>query len=83
LAEQLVENALKNNFLSKLKNIQEYRRETAIFIDGVVDSRFDFSGIDEQGKRFIMEIKNVPLADYEDITSKERKNKNYDNYDLN
>jgi DNA-binding sugar fermentation-stimulating protein len=43
LAEQLVENALKNNFLSKLKNIQEYRRETAIFIDGVVDSRFDFS----------------------------------------
>ena len=83
LAEQLVENALKNNFLSKLKNIQEYRRETAIFIDGVVDSRFDFSGIDEEGKRFIMEIKNVPLADYEDITSKERKNKNYDNYDVN
>jgi len=83
LAEQLVENALKNNFLSKLKNIQEYRRETAIFIDGVVDSRFDFSGIDEEGKRFIMEIKNVPLADYEDITSKDRKNKNYDNYDVN
>jgi DNA-binding sugar fermentation-stimulating protein len=83
LAEQLVENALKNNFLSKLKNIQEYRRETAIFIDGVVDSRFDFSGIDEQGKRFIMEIKNVPLADYEDITSKDRKMKNYDNYDVN
>jgi DNA-binding sugar fermentation-stimulating protein len=25
-----------------------------------------------------MEVKNVPLADYEDITSKERKNKCYD-----
>ena len=80
LAEQLVENALKNDFLSKLKNIQEYRRETAIFIDGVVDSRFDFSGIDENGMRFIMEVKNVPLADYEDVNVKERKTKNYDNY---
>lgn len=83
LAEQLVENALKNNYLSKLKNIEEYRRETAIFIDGVVDSRFDFSGIDENGQRFIMEIKNVPLADYEDVNVKERKNKNYDSYDVN
>jgi len=83
LAEQLVENALKNDFLSKLKNIQEYRRETAIFIDGVVDSRFDFSGIDENGMRFIMEVKNVPLADYEDVNAKERKTKNYDNYDVN
>jgi len=83
LAEQLVENALKNNYLSKLKNVQEYRRETAIFIDGVVDSRFDFSGIDENGMRFIMEIKNVPLADYEDVNAKERKTKNYDNYDVN
>jgi len=81
LAEQLVENALKNNYLSKLKNVDEYRRETAIFIDGVVDSRFDFSGIDENGMRFIMEVKNVPLADYEDITAKERKNKCYDTWD--
>lgn len=83
LAEQLVENALKNNYLSKLKNVDEYRRETAIFIDGVVDSRFDFSGIDENGMRFIMEVKNVPLADYEDVNAKERKTKNYDNYDVN
>jgi DNA-binding sugar fermentation-stimulating protein len=83
LAEQLVENALKNNYLSKLKNVQEYRRETAMFIDGVVDSRFDFSGIDENGMRFIMEVKNVPLADYEDVNIKERKTKNYDNYDVN
>jgi len=83
LAEQLVENALKNDFLSKLKNIQEYRRETCVFIDGLVDSRFDFSGIDENGMRFIMEVKNVPLADYEDVNVKERKTKNYDNYDVN
>ena len=28
-----------------------------------------------------MEVKNVPLADYEDITAKERKNKCYDTWD--
>jgi DNA-binding sugar fermentation-stimulating protein len=30
-----------------------------------------------------MEVKNVPLADYEDVNVKERKTKNYDNYDVN
>lgn len=78
LAEQLVESALKSNYLSKLQNIQSYRRETAIFVEGKVDSRFDFSGIDENGVPFIMEVKNVPLADYEDITAKDRKGKCYD-----
>jgi DNA-binding sugar fermentation-stimulating protein len=78
LAEELTETALKSNYLSKLQNIQSYRRETAIFVEGKVDSRFDFSGIDENGVPFIMEVKNVPLADYEDITAKDRKGKCYD-----
>jgi DNA-binding sugar fermentation-stimulating protein len=78
LAEELTETALKCNYLSKLQNIQTYRRETAIFVEGKVDSRFDFSGIDENGVPFIMEVKNVPLADYEDITAKDRKGKCYD-----
>jgi len=78
LAEELTETALKSNYLSKLQNIQSYRRETVIFVEGKVDSRFDFSGIDENGVPFIMEVKNVPLADYEDITAKDRKGKCYD-----
>ena len=78
LAEELTETALKSNYLSKLQNIQSYRRETAIFVEGKVDSRFDFSGIDKNGVPFIMEVKNVPLADYEDITAKDRKGKRYD-----
>ena len=78
LAEQLVETALQSNYLSKLQNIQSYKRETSIFVEGKVDSRFDFSGIDENGVPFIMEVKNVPLADYEDITAKDRKGKCYD-----
>jgi len=78
LGEKLVYSAIKNNCLSLLKNIKNLKAETKIFIENYVDSRFDFSGMDENGKKFILEVKNVPLADYEDITSKERKKKNYD-----
>ena len=73
LAEELVESALKNNLLSSLQNVLTYRRETAIYVAGKVDSRFDFTGIDSNDVPFIMEVKNVPLADYEDITAKDRK----------
>ena len=83
LAEDLTENALKLNYLSKLQNVKSFRRETTIFVEGKVDSRFDFSGIDENGIPFIMEVKNVPLADYEDITAKDRKKKCYDDRDVN
>lgn len=83
LAEELTESALKNNMLSKLQNIRKYRKETVIYVPGLVDSRFDFTGIDENGKQFILEVKNVPLADYEDITAKERKKMCYDDRDVN
>jgi DNA-binding sugar fermentation-stimulating protein len=78
LAENLTELALKNNSLHILQNVKRYKRETAIYVEGKVDSRFDFSGVDEKGIPFIMEVKNVPLADYEDITAKERKHKCYE-----
>ena len=77
LAEDLVEQCLNKNYLSKLQNIKAYKRETSIYVEGKVDSRFDFSGIDENGTPFIMEVKNVPLADFEDITAIERKKRNY------
>ena len=77
LAEYLVESALKQNLLSKLPNVRSYRRETVIKVENSIDSRFDFSGIDENGCPFLLEIKNVPLADYEDIYAKDRKNKDY------
>lgn len=78
LAELLVENCLTKNYLSILKDVKKYKRETTIFVENKVDSRFDFTGIDKNNVPFIMEVKNVPLADYEDICSKDRKNKCYD-----
>lgn len=83
LAEDLVESAIKRNVINSLQNIKKYKRETAIYVEGKVDSRFDFSGIDSNNIPFILEVKNVPLADYEDITAKERKNKCYDDRDVN
>jgi len=73
LAEQLTESALKNNLFQKLQNIKSYKKETKIFVPNLVDSRFDFSGIDQNDIPFILEVKNVPLADYEDVTAKDRK----------
>ena len=83
LAENLAESAIKNNLLSRLQNVRGYKRETTIYVPDKVDSRFDFTGIDGNGVPFIMEVKNVPLADYEDITAKDRKNKCYDERDVN
>jgi len=83
LAEDLTEAALKNNLLSKLQNVRKYKKETTIYVPGLVDSRFDYSGIDENGIPFIMEVKNVPLADYEDVTAKDRKKMCFDGRDIN
>jgi DNA-binding sugar fermentation-stimulating protein len=80
LAENLVESALNKNLFTKLRNIRSFRRETVIYVENKVDSRFDFSGIDENGISFLMEVKNVPLADYEDISAKDRKKKCYDDF---
>jgi len=72
IAEELVENALKQNMLALLQKVKSDRRETTIYVENQIDSRFDFTGIDENGTPFIMEVKNVPLADYEDLPLHER-----------
>ena len=84
LAETLANAALSQNLLSSLKNLKTWRRETTIKVAELgVDSRFDFSGIDAAGLPFIMEIKNVPLADYEDVCAKDRKKMNFEGRDFN
>ena len=81
LAEELVESCIKFNVLHLLQKVRSWRRETPIYVEGKVDSRFDFTGIDTNGVPFIMEVKNVPLADYEDISAKDRKKLPQDVYD--
>ena len=69
LAENIAESCLKANLVKNLINIKSYKREVKF-----KNSRFDFAGIDSDGVPFIMEIKNVPLADYVDVSKKDRKN---------
>jgi len=83
IAESLVENALKQNMLLNLQNIKSYKRETTIYLENQIDSRFDFTGIDENGNPFIMEVKNVPLADYEDLPLHERGKQDFSERDWN
>lgn len=82
LAETLVEKALEQNVLHHLQNIKSYKREVTMYIPEKVDSRFDFTGVDQHGVPFIMEIKNVPLADYEDVASKDRKHLDFTGRDF-
>lgn len=75
-AEDMAEQMLLRNDIDILRNVRSYIREFTICLPAYsLDSRFDFSGIDENGTPFLMEIKTVPLADYEDIPAKERKKK--------
>ena len=68
LAETLVEKSLVSNCFPSLQNIKKHRREAALG-----NSRFDFVGIDENDKYFILEVKNVPLSDYADVNYVEKK----------
>jgi DNA-binding sugar fermentation-stimulating protein len=83
LAEKIVESALNSNCLSALQNVKSYSRETKIYAEGKINSRFDYTGIDCNGVPFIMEVKNVPLADYEDVLAKERKHMDFSERDVN
>lgn len=73
LAETLIDECLNKNKLDFLKDLLEYKREKKI--EGT-NSRFDFAGVDKDGNKFVMEIKNVPLADYVDCTLKDKKKLN-------
>jgi DNA-binding sugar fermentation-stimulating protein len=68
MAEKLVDTCLKNNYIPglTLKNEKDYRKQTT-----VGESRFDFSGTDEDGKDFLLEIKAVPLAYHENVIIKQ------------
>lgn len=68
LGETIAEQSLINNCILNLTNVMSYHREVPI-----LNSRFDFAGKDSTGKPFVMEIKNVPLADYVDMSKKDKK----------
>lgn len=67
MAETLMFQLLKTQSCPFL-HVKSFGREKAY-----LNSRFDFAGVDGNDRKFVMEIKNVPLADYVDVPKKERK----------
>ena len=74
-AEKIVSLCLEKGVISSLESITQLEREKCF-----INSRFDFLYLDKDAKKTIIEVKNVPCADYEDIESKERKKKDYSSY---
>ena len=70
MSETLVNNALLNNCFHNLKYIKKIGREKKI-----LNWVFDFIGVDKDNRSFILEVKAVPLADYDDIYAKKEKRK--------
>lgn len=68
LANPIVKSLLLNNKITEFQNIKDLKAEIT-----VEDSRFDYTFLNEEGKRVYLEVKNVPLAYVVDITEKERK----------
>jgi DNA-binding sugar fermentation-stimulating protein len=68
LAEKIIDKCLELDIIDILKGNQKYYSQAKI-----MNSRFDFAGVDCNGKQFFLEVKNVPLADYVDCSKSDRK----------
>lgn len=76
MAENIVDECLKKNQIPSLIDCKSIKREKTI-----MDSRFDFMGTDHSDNVYVLEVKNVPLADYEDCYAKDKKNMDFSNRD--
>ena len=69
IAIELMESILEKNLISCLPGVKEVKRNVKMFLEGKVDSTFSFVGICDDDVPFVMEVSNVPFAEYkqEDI----------------
>jgi DNA-binding sugar fermentation-stimulating protein len=77
LANPIVKSLLLNNKIDQFQNITQLKSEVT-----VDESRFDYTFLNEYGQKVYLEVKNVPLADVVDLSSKERKKLDLSQYDL-
>lgn len=94
--EAIVKSMLLNNKFKQfkieegsLKEQYKYKKDMFKSINAKLDngklnhSKFDFSAINEKtGNKMLIEVKSVPLADYENITEKQEKENKKKNIDI-
>ena len=78
LPERIVQQCLHKNCIHILKKTKRVVSQVTM-----LNSRFDFGGIDEHDVEFILEVKNAPLADYVDCYAKNRKHIDTSKYEYN
>ena len=79
LAEKITRNALERNLIQHL----DVDATTIEAEKKFLNSRFDFCGKTKDGVNFVLEVKNVPLADFEDMCAKERRTLDTSGYEWN
>ena len=77
IAQELVESAIEKNYLTMLTNVKQFKRDVPFFLEGKVDTKFDFCGICEDDIPFLMPVTNVHFADYADLPPLQRQRKDY------
>ena len=64
IAIEVMESAIEKNLVSVLPPVKRFKRNIEIKLEGKVDSTFSFVGFCEDDVPFIMEVNNVPFAEY-------------------
>ena len=64
LAMELMESCIEKNLMTILPAVKQFKRNTPMKLEGKIDSVFSFVGICEDDTPFVMEVCNVPNAEY-------------------
>jgi len=64
VAMEIMESAIEKNLMRLLPPVKQYKRNVPIFLEGKVNSTFSFVGLCEDNSPFIMDVYNVPFAEY-------------------
>ena len=64
LAMELMESCIEKNLMAMLPPVKQFKRNTLMQLEGKIDSVFSFVGICEYDTQFVMEVNNVPHAEY-------------------
>jgi DNA-binding sugar fermentation-stimulating protein len=64
IAIEVMESAIEKHLMAALPPVKQFKRNIQIKLEGKVDSTFSFVGFCTDGVPFIMEVNNVPFAEY-------------------
>jgi hypothetical protein len=64
LSMEIMESCIEKNLMSILPPVKQFTRNTHMKLEDRIDSVFSFTGICEDGTHFVMEVCNVPHAEY-------------------